>query len=75
MGLFYNADKGVFKDINARKAVNAALNSKDILDSSYGSSDYYKLSSSIVNKEYPNYYITAGKEEYNQHDKKKQKNI
>ncbi|MED4239668.1 ABC transporter substrate-binding protein [Priestia megaterium] len=73
MGLFYNADKGVFKDINARKAVNAALNSKDILDSSYGSSDYYKLSSSIVNKEYPNYYSTAGKEEYNQHDKKKAK--
>ncbi|MBY0211652.1 MULTISPECIES: ABC transporter substrate-binding protein [Priestia] len=73
MGLFYNADKGVFKDIHARKAVNAALNSKDILDSSYGSSDYYKLSSSIVNKEYPNYYSTAGKEEYNQHDKKKAK--
>ncbi|PKG22220.1 ABC transporter substrate-binding protein [Niallia nealsonii] len=73
LGLFYNTQAGFFKDIHARKAVNAVINSEDILSSSYGNSDYYELTSSIVNKKYPNYYSEAGKEEYNQHDKDKAK--
>ncbi|MEH7328679.1 ABC transporter substrate-binding protein [Priestia megaterium] len=73
IGLFYNTQEGFFSDLNARKAVNATINAKDILSSSYGGSDYYELTSSIVNKKFPNYYSEAGKEEYNQHDEKKAK--
>ncbi|MEI2405813.1 ABC transporter substrate-binding protein [Niallia taxi] len=73
LGLFYNSQEGFFKELNARKAVNAVINSEDILSSSYGSADFYELTSSIVNKQFPNYYSEAGSAEYNQHDPDKAK--
>ncbi|SOC40892.1 ABC transporter substrate-binding protein [Ureibacillus acetophenoni] len=73
MGLFYNNLEGISTDLNFRKAVNAALNMDDILIASYGNPEFYELTSSIVNPQYPNYYSEAGKEEYNQNDPEKAK--
>lgn len=75
MGVFYNTKNGFLKDVTARKAVNALINSEDILKSSYGSKDYYELTSSIVTKDFPNYYSEAGKEEYNQNNPEKAKKL
>lgn len=73
MGLFYNTKNGLFSNLKIRQAVNTLLDSEAILTGTYGSTEYYELTSSIVAKEFPNYYSEAGSDQYNLADPEKAK--
>jgi peptide/nickel transport system substrate-binding protein len=71
--LTYNKDAGVFKDVNMRKAVNAAIDSEEVLLSSLAHEDLYELDAGYMNKFQKNWYSEAGKESYNLADADKAK--
>lgn len=75
VGTFYNTKNGLFSNLKARKAINALIDSEAILTSSYGDPEYYDLTSSIVSKDFPNYYSEAGAEAYNLADPDKAKQL
>ena len=66
--LIFNKSQGVASDAAVRRAVQAAVNCEDVLFSSYGNPDLYKVYSSYMFESSALWYTDAGGECYNQGD-------
>ncbi len=73
LSLTFNKNQGLFTDIKMRQAVNAALDVDSILKGAL--IDAYRADSSYMLKENVLWFSEAGKEQYNQHDTKKAKQL
>ncbi len=74
-GIVFNKKEGIFKDVTARQAINAALDQEAILMSSFTNENFYELEHSLMIKDQVDWYSEAGKDQYNQNDKKKAKKL
>ncbi|MFF2481673.1 ABC transporter substrate-binding protein [Paenibacillus sp. NPDC058071] len=72
---FYNSKQGLFQNVKLRQAVNAVQNADDILRSAFRDENFYVKTSSLVVKEFPNWYSEAGKENYSQANPEKAKQL
>lgn len=73
--LIYNREEGVFTDDKMRRAVNAAIDTDEILSAAFASDDLYDANPSYMNKDQKDWYSEAGIDEYNQGDPEKAKKI
>lgn len=71
----FNKKSGLFSNSKARQAVNAALDIEEILISAYRDSRYYTLDSGLALPNQSDWHSQAGKEEYNQHNLEKAKQL
>lgn len=74
-GLVFNKKEGLFSDVKARQAVNHALDMDVIMSSAFTGEDYYDLSPSLFLESQTDWYTDAGKENYNQKDVDKAKQL
>lgn len=75
IGLFFNKKEGVFADLKTRQAVNAALNMEEILMAAYTDPEYYTYEHALASPSQVQWYTDAGKNQYNQHDIEKAKQL
>ena len=66
--LIFNKSQGVGADPLVRQAVQAVINSNDLLYAAMGNEDFYKLYSSYMFQSSANWYTEAGGACYNQND-------
>ena len=66
LSLIYNKEGGAFTDVNMRKAVNALIDSEEMMIGAKTHPDLYELDNGYMHKTQKNWYTDAGKEEYNQ---------
>jgi peptide/nickel transport system substrate-binding protein len=71
----FNKKAGLFRNVKARQAVNAALNIEEIMISAYRDNRFYSLDSALVLPDQTDWYSQAGKELYNQNDLEKAKQL
>jgi len=71
--LSYNKKQGISTNPKLRQAVNAALNSAEIMKAAMVEPEFYKLNSSYMMNEKSKWYTDIGKTWYNQHDAGKAK--
>lgn len=71
--LIFNKHKGIFTNADMRKAINAGINSEEILRTSFMHEDIYELDPSYMSPQSADWYSDAGKEYYNQNDPEKAK--
>lgn len=71
----FNKKSGLFSNVKARQAVNAALNLEEILISAYRDNRYYTLDSGLALPDQTDWHSSAGSELYNQHDLEKAKQL
>ena len=64
--LLYNKEGDTFADVNMRKAVNALIDSEEIMLGALTHPDLYELDNGYMHTTQKNWYTDAGKEEYNQ---------
>lgn len=69
----FNKKQGIFTDINMRHAVDAAIDNESMLVGVKSKKDFYRLDSSYMYKEQPDWHSDGGKENYNVNDVKKAK--
>lgn len=74
-GLTYNKKTGIAANKYFRQAVNAALNSHDIMKAAYVEDDFYKLTASYIPDDKNFWYSEKGKEFYNQANAAKTKEL
>lgn len=74
-GIVFNKKAGLFKDVVARQAVNAALSEEDILTAAFTSDRFYELEHGLMIKDQVEWYSEAGKEQYNQNNPEKAKEL
>ncbi|MFC7364254.1 MULTISPECIES: ABC transporter substrate-binding protein [Bhargavaea] len=74
-GLVFNKKEGLFTDVKARQAVNSALDMEVIMSSAFTGEDYYNLDPSLFLESQTDWYTDAGKENYNQKDVDKAKQL
>ncbi|KAB2338575.1 ABC transporter substrate-binding protein [Cytobacillus depressus] len=74
-GIVFNKKARFFKDVTARQAVNAALNQEEILMASFTNENFYELEHGLMIKDQVEWYSEAGKDQYNQHDQEKAKEL
>ncbi|TQR21432.1 ABC transporter substrate-binding protein [Psychrobacillus vulpis] len=74
-GVVFNKKAGLFDNVVARQAVNAALNEEAILTAAFTSPDFYELEHGLMIKEQTEWYSEAGKDQYNQNDPEKAKEL
>ncbi|MBM7714062.1 peptide/nickel transport system substrate-binding protein [Bacillus thermophilus] len=74
-GIVFNKKQGLFKNVTARQAVNAALDLEEVLKASFTNENYYELEHGLMIKDQESWYSEAGKDQYNQNDKEKAKKI
>ena len=73
--VIFNKFKGrLFSNVNARRAIAAAVDSEEILGSAYGSPKFWRLNPSMGAKGTV-WYNEKGKEKYNVHDIEKAKTL
>ncbi|EJL32695.1 ABC transporter substrate-binding protein [Brevibacillus sp. BC25] len=65
VGMIFNKKKGLFANVTARQAVNAALDHEMIMMGISGNPDFFRLDHSLMFVEQP-WHSEAGKEKYNQ---------
>lgn len=65
VGLIFNKKQGLFSNVAARQAVNAALDHEVIMMGISGNPDFFRLDHSLMFSEQP-WHSEAGKEKYNQ---------
>ncbi|MGG1658163.1 ABC transporter substrate-binding protein [Brevibacillus sp. NRS-1366] len=65
VGLIFNKKQGLFSNVTARQAVNAALDQEVIMMGISGNPDFFRLDHSLMFAEQP-WHSDAGKEKYNQ---------
>ncbi|MCI3922979.1 ABC transporter substrate-binding protein [Paenibacillus sp. TRM 82003] len=73
--MIMNNKTGFFSDVKARQAVAAALDMEEIMMAAYGSPDFYRVDHGIMMKEQSAWYSEAGKENYNQNNAEKAKQL
>ena len=66
--LIFNKEEGVATNPLVRQAVQAVVNSEDLLYAAKGNKELYNTYSSYMFKESANWYTDAGSEKYNQND-------
>lgn len=69
----YNKAEGLCSNVTFRQAINAILNPEEILTGAYGNSEFYRVESSYMGSEMPNWYSTAGEENAHLMDAEKAK--
>ncbi|MFC0416458.1 ABC transporter substrate-binding protein [Cytobacillus solani] len=74
-GLVFNKKAGFFADVIARQAVNAALDEEEILMASFTNENFYELEHGLMIKDQVEWYSEAGKDQYNQNDPEKAKQL
>ncbi|RSK36512.1 ABC transporter substrate-binding protein [Bhargavaea beijingensis] len=74
-GLVFNKKEGLFTDVKARQAVNYALDMEVIMSSAFTGEDYYDLDPSLFLESQVDWYTDTGKENYNQKDVDKAKQL
>jgi peptide/nickel transport system substrate-binding protein len=74
-GIVFNKKSGFFKDVVARQAVNTALDEEDVLTAAFTSDSYYELEHGLMIKDQVEWYSEAGKENYNQNNPEKAKEL
>lgn len=74
--IIYNKKVGLFTDVQAREAVNTALNMEEILTAAYSSDAFYDLSFNLVPPNQEGQWSSEiGKDKYNVHDTEKAKEL
>ncbi|GIO15207.1 peptide ABC transporter substrate-binding protein [Cohnella xylanilytica] len=73
--LIMNKKKGVFTNEKIRQAVAAALDMKEIMMAAYGDPQFFRLDHGLMQKEQTAWYSDAGKENYNQNNPEKAKQL
>lgn len=72
----FNKKQGLFKDVNARRAVLAAVDAEDVLKAAYSNDKYYMLNHSLMMPhQQDQWFSDEGKELYNQNDPEKAKQL
>lgn len=71
----YNKKQGFSANETFRKAINAAINSEDMMKSGYVHDDLYIIDSSYMPQTRADWYSQNGSEEYNQADPEKAKQL
>jgi peptide/nickel transport system substrate-binding protein len=75
LNIVFNRKKGrLFSNVNARRAIAAALNMEEILGSGYGNPRFWNLNFPWFQKGTP-WYTEKGKDTYNVHDLEKAKKL
>jgi len=75
LNFIYNKKEGIMSDSKMRQAVNAAIDSEEILLASFGSEEIFSLDPGYMGSEMANWYTDVGKEAYNQADPEKAKQL
>lgn len=65
ISMIFNTKSGLFADVKKRQAVNAAIDSEQVMKAVAGTPDFYELNHGLVFKEQV-WYVDSGKEKYNQ---------
>ena len=73
--LIFNKEQGVSSNALVRQAVQAVVNSEDLLYAAKGNKELYNTYSSYMFKESANWYTDAGSEFYNQNDPDRAKEL
>jgi peptide/nickel transport system substrate-binding protein len=73
-GLVFNTRDGIFSDVKARQAINAALDLESIMLAAAGNPDFYRLDHGLMFQEQA-WYVDSGADKYNQHDINKAKKM
>ncbi|WP_368654078.1 ABC transporter substrate-binding protein [Ornithinibacillus sp. 4-3] len=71
----FNKKAGLFSDQKARQAALAALNMDEISQAAFSSEAFYDLEPSLMITDMKQWYTDAGKENYNQDDPEKAKQL
>lgn len=67
--IIFNKKEGLFKDVDARKAVNAGINKEEILTAAYSDEEYFDLSNNLVPPDQEGQWSSdAGKDKFNIND-------
>lgn len=74
-GIIFNKKVGVFEDIKMRQAVAAALDLEALMMAAYGSDEFYTMEHELMLDTQTAWYTDAGKEQYNQKDLEKAKQL
>ncbi|AZU64407.1 ABC transporter substrate-binding protein [Neobacillus mesonae] len=74
-GVVFNKKARFFKDVKARQAVNAALDEEEILMAAFANENFYELEHGLMIKDQVDWYSEAGKDQYNQKDTEKAKQL
>ncbi len=75
MVMVYNKVEGIASDVKMRQAINAVLDSDEILLGAYANKDIYWLDSSYMTRDIERWKSEAGSEYYNQNDFEKAKQL
>lgn len=73
--LVFNKKQGVFTDVKMRQAVNLALDSDELLTLAFTDKQFYELEPAYMRPGQKNWYTDAGKENYNQRNLEKAKEL
>ncbi|WP_404406395.1 ABC transporter substrate-binding protein [Jeotgalibacillus malaysiensis] len=71
----FNKKEGILSDPKMRQAVNAAINSEEVMLASFTDEEFYRLDHGYMYQEQADWYSDAGKEYYNQNDTEKAKQL
>ena len=74
-GIVFNKKTGIFKDVLARQAVNAALDEDAILTAAFTNKEFYELEHGLMIKNQKEWYSAVGEELYNQKNPEKAKEL
>jgi peptide/nickel transport system substrate-binding protein len=73
--LFFNNKAGVFANLKMREAVNTALDLDAIMQAVAAKPEFYRIDPGLMFEEQKDWYVTNGKEMYNQKNKEKAKSL
>ena len=69
----YNKKSGLFTDKKMRQAINAAINTEDVMLATFSHEELFSLDHGYMSKDQKDWYTEKGLESYNQADAKKAK--
>jgi peptide/nickel transport system substrate-binding protein len=73
--LVYNKHAGILTKVEMRQAINAGIDPEEILRTSFMHEDIYELDPSYMSPKSADWYSDAGKENYNQNNPEKAKEL
>ncbi len=75
VGIIFNEKEGLLSNQKMRLALNMGLNYEELLIGGYTSSEFYRLTPSLMYQEQKDWYTDAGKENYNPNNPEQSKKM